>query len=313
VTIKWAKVNELSGNELIAVSSNIHCSNPDRISSHLRTGIGLWTQQQRDILIKEEDYCYNCGGCFNRKHLDLDHLIPVVTDLSKALDRNNLKPICKECHRIKTSSEQISANRKGSSVELKYVSLAKKVIRVGEEMTYDISMPAPNHNFVANGIVVHNSINEWSARYSRLEPDFYIPEPENVRVQVGKPGNYTYLQATKESAFSFIERLKNKCSRDYEDYEWALNCGQEFSLSDFFGEKVEGIAKEQARFFLNVNIYSEMYWSCNARSLMNFLSLRNSPKSQWELREYAILLEDIWKEIMPMTYNYFIENGRVAP
>ena len=62
-----------------------------------------------------------------------------------------------------------------------------------------------------------------------------------------------------------------------------------------------GIAKEQARFFLPVNIYSEMYWSCNARSLMNFLSLRNAPKAMWEIRNYAIALEDIFEKIMPIT------------
>lgn len=157
------------------------------------------------------------------------------------------------------------------------------------------------------------SINEWSARYSQLEPDFYIPDIENVRVQVGKAGHYKYLQAPPEMASEFIKRLSVKCQRDYEDYEWALHCGHEFSLSDILDEPVEGIAKEQARFFLNVNIYSEMYWSCNARSLMSFLSLRNSPKAQWEIKEFAVVLEDIFKNIMPITHKYFIENDRMSP
>jgi thymidylate synthase (FAD) len=142
------------------------------------------------------------------------------------------------------------------------------------------------------------SINEWSARYSELKPEFYIPEPENVRTQVGKPGNYTYEPASPEAAKLFRVRLALSCNEAFKEYQAAI---------------ASGIAKEQARLFLPVNIYSEMYWSCNARSLMNFLSLRNAPKAMWEIRQYAAQLENIFREVMPITWQYFVENQRVAP
>lgn len=142
------------------------------------------------------------------------------------------------------------------------------------------------------------SINEWSARYSELKPEFYIPENENIRIQTGKPGHYVYEQASAEVATRFIIRLNIQCAQAFEEYQRAL---------------ADGVAKEQARFFLPVNIYSEMYWSCNARSLMNFLTLRNAPKAMWEIRQYAAQLENIFRESMPITHQYFVENERIAP
>lgn len=142
------------------------------------------------------------------------------------------------------------------------------------------------------------SINEWSARYSELREEFYIPELENVRSQTGKPGYYTFEVASEEDAKWFVGQLQIQSHLDFDKYQEAI---------------ARGIAKEQARFFLPVNVYSEMYWSCNARSLMSFLALRNAPKAMWEIRQYAAQLENIFREIMPMTWHYFLENQRVAP
>jgi thymidylate synthase (FAD) len=140
------------------------------------------------------------------------------------------------------------------------------------------------------------SFNEWSARYSKLEPEFYIPT--EVRTQVGKPGSYTFEPVHPEYGEVFRGVLESSCQRAFRDYEKALD---------------DGVAKEQARLFLPVNIYSQMYWTVNARSLMNFLSLRNSEQAQWEIRQYAIQLEALFKEKMPVTYQAFVDNNRVAP
>jgi thymidylate synthase (FAD) len=142
------------------------------------------------------------------------------------------------------------------------------------------------------------SINEWSARYSELKNEFYIPDAEHIRVQIGKPGQYTYESCDPAKAITFQRALKDHCEKSFKLYQESIEME---------------IAKEQARFFLPVNIYSEMYWSCNARSLMNFLSLRNAPKAMWEIRQYSAQLENIFKEIMPITWQYFVENQRVAP
>jgi thymidylate synthase (FAD) len=142
------------------------------------------------------------------------------------------------------------------------------------------------------------SINEWSARYSELKPDFYYPNLDDVRTQVGKPGHYRYEVLEKSKAWVFKRALQIASRSSFELYKWAIDLG---------------VAKEQARLFLPVNIYSEMYWSANARSLMNLLSLRNHPKAQWEFQQYAKALEYFFEEAMPITAGAFIRNGRIAP
>ncbi len=146
---------------------------------------------------------------------------------------------------------------------------------------------------------VGHSYNEWSARYSRLEPDFYIPKVENVVTQLGKPGNYEFAQHyDRHVAEEFVAALEAEAENDYEQYLWALD---------------KGIAKQQARLFLPVNTYSEMIWSCNPRSLMHFISLRNSNNAQMEIREYAQVVESFFFATMPITAKAFIDGGRVAP
>lgn len=142
------------------------------------------------------------------------------------------------------------------------------------------------------------SINEMSARYTTLPPDWYIPFPENVRCRVGRPGHYTYEPARVDTAKAFMNILDTMCEQSYSEYCIQLEYG---------------IAPELARLFLHVNHYSEMYWSVNARSLMNFLNLRNAPTAQWEIQQYAVALEALFAEKMPITYEAFVKNGRVAP
>lgn len=146
---------------------------------------------------------------------------------------------------------------------------------------------------------VGHSYNEWSARYSQLDPDFYIPERENVVEQKGKPGNYEFAQHyDNATADGFRATLIDSSIKAFENYQWAID---------------NGVAKQQARLFLPVNTYSEMIWSCNPRSLMHFISLRNSNQAQAEIREYAQVAEQFFHATMPVTYKAFIDGGRVAP
>ena len=146
---------------------------------------------------------------------------------------------------------------------------------------------------------VGHSYNEWSARYSQLDPVFYIPKVEDIVEQQGKPGNYEFSgHHSLEFAERFRAELQDTSIQAYENYAWAIE---------------NGVAKQQARLFLPVNIYSEMIWSCNPRSLMHFLSLRNSNNAQWEIREYAQVIESFFLDTMPVTAKAFIDSGRVAP
>lgn len=144
-----------------------------------------------------------------------------------------------------------------------------------------------------------HSYNEWSARYSELKPEWYVPRIEDVVEQHGKPGNYEFARLQDEiDARSFIEELEQTSREAFSKYEFAISLG---------------IAKQQARLFLPVNTYSEMIWSCNPRSLMHFLSLRNSEQAQWEIRQYAQVVEAVFLDKMPVTAKAFIDSGRVAP
>lgn len=142
------------------------------------------------------------------------------------------------------------------------------------------------------------SINEESARYVELAPDFYLPDDDHCRKQVGKPGHYSYEPMDHETAEDVRQNLQYSYSESFAMYKMLMQWG---------------VAKEIARAALPVGIYSQMRWTCNARSLMAFLSLRNAPKAQQEIKDYAQAMEDIFLEKMPVTAAAFIANGRVAP
>lgn len=148
------------------------------------------------------------------------------------------------------------------------------------------------------------SINEMSGRYTVLPGKFYIPNEERNIINVGtkmKPVFQPNLQATMD-----VQGILNHNSETaWEHYEWMID---------------QGIAPEVARMVLPVNIYSQMYWTLNARSLMNFLSLRvESDDSlvrsfpQREIQYGAEQIEAIFAELMPVTHAAFVKNGRVGP
>ena len=291
----WAKAGDLRAGDSIALSGTAY-HRGETIPPALRRGIGVWTSMQREILIKELDYCSSCGVRRMRDQLQLDHVIPVVMDITKALDRSNLTSLCDSCHRLKSNSEQQYAERRGSDVAPTFVRLPRNPVRVREEETYDIEMRAPIHNFVANRVVVHNSYNEWSGRYSKMEAEFYVPD--YVRTQVGKPGSYSFEPVEPEVREAAREEIRTVAEQAFDAYERMLE---------------QGVAKEVARMALPLSLYTKYFWSCNPRSLMHFCSLRNSEHAQFEIREYAKAAEGFLERVMPVTHAAFVEQGRTAP
>ena len=142
------------------------------------------------------------------------------------------------------------------------------------------------------------SFNEWSARYSQLEPEFYVPAAEDVRTQVGKPGSYSFEPVGDELAEHTREVQLAVYRAAYDTYLELLE---------------QGVAKEVARNVLPVAIYTQFYWTVNARSLMNFVSLRNSETAQREIRRYAEAVEHFLAAKMPVTHAAFVANDRRAP
>jgi thymidylate synthase (FAD) len=170
-------------------------------------------------------------------------------------------------------------------------------------MTFYIQAPI----FVFREFMRHRiaSYNEESGRYRELNPVFYVPAPERNLVQVGKTGAYTFVPGSAEQT-ELVERATREAStKAFEAYQEILEAG---------------VAREVARIVLPLNIYSSMYVTMNARSLMNFLSLRTKREGthfpsfpQREIEMCAEKMEDIWADLMPLTYAAFGKNGRVAP
>ena len=142
------------------------------------------------------------------------------------------------------------------------------------------------------------SFNEFSMRYARATDDFYIPEPEDVRSQVGKPGAYSFEPVADELAEATREEFRAVYETAFATYERLVE---------------QGVARELARAVLPVGAYTEFFWTVNARSLMNFVSLRAAETAQREIRRYAEAVESFLAERMPITYQAFVANGRVAP
>lgn len=149
------------------------------------------------------------------------------------------------------------------------------------------------------------SYNEESGRYKELAPVFYIPAEDRKLIQVGKPGAYVFEPGTQEQHWTVEYHLDRSCKDSYESYQAMLD---------------SGVAREVARMALPVNIYSSMYVTMNARSLMNFLSLRTTREGthfpsfpQREIEMVAEKMECHFAEKMPITYASFNKNGRVAP
>ena len=154
--------------------------------------------------------------------------------------------------------------------------------------------------FVAREWMRHRvgSFNEFSLRYAKATEDFYVPEPEDVRTQVGKPGAYTFETVEPELADETRDALREVYEQAYATYERLVDAG---------------VAREVARSVLPVGAYTEFYWTVNARSLMNFVSLRAAETAQREIRRYAEACERFLAEQMPVTHEAFVASGRVAP
>ena len=142
------------------------------------------------------------------------------------------------------------------------------------------------------------SFNEFSMRYARATDEFYVPEPEDVRTQVGKPGAYSFEPLDDDVA----ERMRGDLRRVYE-----------IAYATYERLVEEGVARELARAVLPVGAYTEFYWTVNARALMNFVSLRAADTAQREIRRYAEAVESLFAEEMPVTHGAFVANGRLAP
>ncbi|MFE9095604.1 FAD-dependent thymidylate synthase [Streptomyces sp. NPDC007264] len=171
-------------------------------------------------------------------------------------------------------------------------------------MTFFVSAPI----FVFREFMRHRvgwSYNEESGRYRELQPVFYIPGEDRRLVQQGRPGKYEFVSGT-DAQHEIVQRsMQESYLQAYERYQEML---------------AAGIAREVARSVLPVGLFSSMYATCNARSLMHFLGLRTQHElarvpsfPQREIEMVGERMEAEWARLMPLTHAAFNANGRVAP
>lgn len=280
-----------------------------------RASVARWTTEQAPRVHDQYDYtCQACGARGGRLHAH--HIVPVWVEPAAARTIGNLITVCGSCHQDihRTREAELQAARRFASrvgfakegwetrrTGFKLTAHPVRVVAleyVGLRQTYDLSVEGDWHNFVANGVVVHNSFNEFSMRYARATDEFYVPEAEDVRTQVGKPGAYSFEPVEPELAEATRETLQEIYEAAYAAYERLVE---------------QGVARELARSVLPVGAYTEFYWTVNARSLMNFVSLRAAETAQREIRRYADACELFLEKLMPVTYDVFVKSGRVAP
>lgn len=142
------------------------------------------------------------------------------------------------------------------------------------------------------------SYNEQSGRYTKLEPEFYLPEVEHCRTLVGKPGHYKYETLPSNIANTAIDILADFYFKAEETYDKLVELG---------------LAKEQARLVNPLGIYTKFYFKTNLRSLFNFISLRSDETAMWEIRQYSLAIEDMIWQVAPTCMEAFNKHGRQTP
>ena len=168
------------------------------------------------------------------------------------------------------------------------------------EIKYHVKLPV----FVARQWIRHRTanVNEYSARYSILDREFYIPAPAQLAAQssANRQGRGDVLEG-QEAAW-VLETLKRDAETAYDHYEAMLNEGE--------GADPErsGLARELAPMNLPVNIYTQWYWKADLHNLFHFLSLRADPHAQYEIRVYADAMLETVRRWVPLAYDAFMEN-----
>jgi thymidylate synthase (FAD) len=168
------------------------------------------------------------------------------------------------------------------------------------EIKFHVKLPI----FVARQWIRHRmaNVNEYSARYSVLDREFYIPAPEQLAAQsaINRQGRGDVLQG--EEAEEVLRLLRQDASTCYDHYAAMLNETQEGEPAD---PTRQGLARELARMNLTLNTYTQWYWKTDLHNLLNFCSLRADPHAQYEIRIYADMILTMIRAWVPAAYEAF--------
>lgn len=271
-----------------------------------RESIGRWTTQIAHRI--HEKNGWTCQLCHTRsRDLHCHHIVPVWADISQARNPENLTTLCADCHaRVHRNELDFVAVLGGppvrkswrkrprqawNRVEVPRMVEVVDITYLGVKETYDIEVEGPHHNFVANGIITHNSVNETSTRYSVAIDAAQRTAPDRWRLQAAnnKQGSDGCADADLGARLSQEEaELQDRARRVYT------------------GRLEAGIAREQARKDLPLCTYTEAYWKVDLHNLLHFLALRMDPHAQQEIRDYATVIgREIVARWVPLVWEAF--------
>ena len=172
------------------------------------------------------------------------------------------------------------------------------------EIKFHIKLPI----FIARQWIRHRtaSVNEYSARYSIMEDEFYIPKAEALASQskINHQGRDESKPLSFEQQKKVLELLKNDAKQCYNHYLEMIN---QDSYGNIIDEGTDGLARELARMNLPINCYTQWYWKIDLHNLLNFLFLRADSHAQYEIREYANVMLEITKKWVPHCYEAFVK------
>ena len=272
-----------------------------------RASIGRWTTQVAPKVHASNGW--TCQLCHQRAgELHCHHVVPVWADLDRARDIANLTTLCGDCHRSIQGRELDVVERLGgppvkaewqprprvawNRLETSRLVRVERFEYVGERETYDLEVEGPYHNFVANGIITHNSVNELSARYSLMPLLFYTPPQDQFALQSRSNNQGREGGAPPEVYKEAVERWERLRKDAGGTYGWLLE---------------EDVARELARIDLPVSTYTQWYWKIDLHNLLHFLTLRVDTRAQWEIQQFARVIAGMVKRVAPLSYEAWVD------
>ncbi|MFQ5530205.1 MAG: FAD-dependent thymidylate synthase [Gemmatimonadota bacterium] len=273
-----------------------------------RDAIGRWTTQAAPRVHRRNGW--TCQLCEERaSELHCHHIVPVWADDSLAREESNLTTLCGTCHRsIHGREQEVAEQLAGRPVHanwnprprVAWNKLTKAVLArvesiefTGVKETYDLEVEGPYHNFIANGIVTHNSVNEYSGRYSLMPLLFYKPEPPSFALQSAANNQGREDEPADPSLYAdAIARWESLREQASDTYGWLVS---------------ENIARELARIDLPLSTYTQWYWKIDLHNLLHFLRLRADPHAQWEIQEYGRVMAGMLARVAPLTYEAWLD------
>ncbi len=166
--------------------------------------------------------------------------------------------------------------------------------------------------FVARQWIRHRTanVNEYSARYSEMTDEFYIPNRENIKPQSSNNKQGREGEITEQDKTEVIDFIEANNEYTYYNYD-VLLAREQYDRGDSFHHKDDtdfpGISRELARMVLPLNNYTEWYWKIDLHNLLHFISLRADSHAQWEIQEYARAMMELITPLVPLVLEAFTD------